>query len=284
MLVLDFCGQTNAQSEHTIEIRGNTWSDTTFRVAIIPQENQSWWEPTYLDAALHGVAQWNDAIKDFSSQYPEFGYLSRITLIPIVTTEAVSGFDIYIGWIAECEMESTIGQTRLLANKPCTIINSTVCLAAKAPSGHVMTEIDMQNIVVHELGHTFGLGHCSYSEDAMYAVVQYRETVKPLSTLDLYAVSQIFVWMNVSAQFSSSSQCPEQSTLSLPSNIAYSNFQIAEENLPTYYPKGFIEKALELFLRPEILIVLTIGVMLLLGATVLSKKQESNHSANDQKL
>ena len=91
------------------------------------------------------------------------------------------------------------------------MLNNTVCLAAKAPSGHVMTEVDMQNIVVHELGHTFGLYHCSYSGDVMYSIVDYTATVKQLSSLDLYALSHNFEWMTNSSQFTSSSTCPQES-------------------------------------------------------------------------
>ena len=168
--------QTEAQEGYSIELRGYTWNHTTITVSILPRENESWWKPAYLNATLHGIAQWNDAIQQFVSDYPEYGYLSSVRLVPTISYENVSGFDIYIGWIAECESEATIGQSRTTITSPCITINNTVCLAAKAPSGHVMNEVDMQNIVVHELGHTFGLYHADYSGDAMYATVQYRET------------------------------------------------------------------------------------------------------------
>ena len=257
-----FFQQTKAQQVHSIENRGQTWTDSMIQVCIVPQENQSWWKPQYLDAAVHGVAMWNDAVQEFSLNHPEFGYLSGLSLVPTVAPEPEPGFDVYVGWIAECELEETIGQTRLLVNGSCSIINSTVCLAAKAPSGHVMTQTDMQNIVVHELGHNLGLSHCSYSEDAMYAVVQYRETVKPLSTLDLFAVSQNFEWMRNSTQFNQFNSCPEQTTLSLPENISYSYFPIAKENMPALEPKGFTEQLSELFFSPEILVGLLAGAVL----------------------
>jgi len=278
--VLGFCWQTNAQVEHSIETRGYTWSNSTIRVSIFPQENQSWWETSYLDAALHGVAQWNDAIQDFAYNYAEFSYLSQLRLVPTVVSEHVYGFDIYIGWIAECELEETIGLTRVIFKSSCTTVNSTVCLSAKAPSGHVMTEVDMQNIVVHELGHNFGLSHCSYSEDAMFTVVQYRETVKPLSTLDLYAVSKVFQWMSNSASFSSSDLCLEPSLLILPLNIFYEYLPIAEENLPVSVPQSFTEQAIEWLLRPEILAALLIAVILLLVMTIIVawKRRRTLHS------
>jgi len=273
LVALSFWSQTKAQPDHIIENRGQTWPYPMIGVCIITQENQSWWKPEYLDSALNGVAMWNDAIQEFSLNYPEYDSLSKLSLVPTVTNEPVSGFDIYMGWIAECGLESTIGQTKLLVSG-CSTINSTVCLAAKAPSGHVMTEVDMQNIVVHELGHNFGLGHCYYSEDVMYEVVQYHKTVKPLSTLNLYAVSQNFGWMQNSSQFNLSNSCPEVSTLTLPSNIPYELLEIGKENTPTITPQSFTERLMELFLRPETIFGLAIGVILIFVLAIIVKTSQ----------
>ena len=266
--------QTEAQTEYAIDIRGYTWNHSTISVSIFPRENESWWEPSYLNATLRGIAQWNDVIQEFASNHTEFSYLSRISLVPTITHEVASGFDIYIGWIAECESEATIGQSRAIVKSPCIMIDNTVCLAAKAPSGHVMTEIDMQNIVVHELGHTFGLYHCSYSGDVMYSTVHYRETVKPLSSLDLYVLSQIFEWMSNSTQFTSLNTCPQESSVTLPSNISYYHFPIAAENLPFPTPQNLAEYTIGLFLRPEILTAILIAVTLLTVAAIILKRRK----------
>lgn len=85
------------QTEYSIEITGHTWNHSTISVSIFPRENESWWEPSYLNATLRGIAQWNDAIQEFASNHTEFSYLSRISLVPTISHENVSGFDIYIG-------------------------------------------------------------------------------------------------------------------------------------------------------------------------------------------
>ncbi|MCK4885506.1 matrixin family metalloprotease, partial [Candidatus Bathyarchaeota archaeon] len=266
--------QIEAQTEYTIDIRGYTWNHSTISVSIFPRENESWWEPSYLNATLHGIAQWNDAIQEFASNYTDFSYLSSIRFVPTVTNEVASGFDIYVIWIGECGSEATIGQSRATVKSLCVMTNNTVCLAAKAPSGHVMTEVDMQNIVVHELGHTFGLYHCTYSGDVMYSTVHYRETVKPLSSLDLYVLSQIFEWMSNSTQFTSSNTCPQESSVTLPSNISYYHLPIAAENLPLPTPQNLAEYIIGLFLRPELLTAILIAVTLLAVAAIILKRRK----------
>ncbi len=265
--------QTESQGENSIEVTGYTWDHSTISVSIFPRENKSWWKPSYLNATLHGLAQWNDAIQEFAANHTEFSYLSGIRLVPTINHENVSGFDIYIGWIEECGNESTIGQSRATIKSQCVMRNNTVCLAAKAPSGHVMTEVDMQNIVVHELGHTLGLYHCSYSGDVLYSIVDYRAAVKQISSLDLYALSQTFEWMTNSTQFTSSSTCPQESNVTLPSSISYIHFTIAAENLPAS-TQNLIEYTIELFQCPEILVSIVVAVTLLAVLVILFKRRK----------
>jgi hypothetical protein len=42
----------------------------------------------------------------------------------------------------------------------------------------IWTEMDVENIATHELGHSLGLGHTSYSDATMYAYANYGETKK----------------------------------------------------------------------------------------------------------
>jgi hypothetical protein len=265
---------TRAQSEHSIELTGYTRDHSTITVTILPSGNESWWKQSYLEAILRGIDQWNDAIQEYVANYTDFSHLSTVRLIPTLNYENVSGFDIYISWIAECGSEATIGQSRATVQSPCVMVNNTVCLAAKAPSGHVMTDVDMQNIVVHELGHAFGLYHSSYSGDVMYSIVDYSETVKPLSSLDLYALSKSFEWLTNSTQFTASSTCPEESTVTLPSGISYIHFPIAAGNLPFHHPQSLAEYVVELFLLPKIIAPILIAVILLVVAVWVFKRRK----------
>jgi predicted Zn-dependent protease len=263
--------KTEAQTEYSIEIQGYTWDKSTISICVLPQKNMSWWKPAYLDAALHGIAQWNNAIQEFASNNTDYSYLSSVQFVPSIKYENVSGFDVYMGWIAHCSSDSTIGKTQAAIESPCVVINATVCLTAKAPSGHVMTETDMQNIVVHELGHTLGLSHCNYTSDVMYPSVYYTETVKPLSSLNLYAVSQVFEWLKT--QDTSSITCPSGSVVTMPQNMSYGQFQIATANLP-----GSPMNIAEYFLQPEKLVTIAFALVLIVTTALLFRKKKPDKS------
>jgi hypothetical protein len=223
----------------------------------------TWWKPEYLNASLQGIAQWNDAIQQFAQNTPTFSFLSEVRFVPTISYEVVSGFDVYMGWIEECATEEVIGQTQTTVKAPCHSMNSTVCLAAKAPSGHVMNDVDMQNIVVHELGHVLGLSHTNASKDAMYPTVYYQNTVKPLSTLDVYGVAKLFELIPTDA-------CPEEDLVVMPQSISYRELEIAPENIP---PQNLTEYAIRLLTRPEVLIIVVGALAVVVALLAIQRKK-----------
>ncbi len=264
--------QSVLQTDYSIKLRGYILDHSAISISILPQENETWWEPSYLNASLHGINQWNDALQDFARIYTDFSYLSNVHLVPTVSHELVSDFDIYVVFRAEYDNERIIGETITTTQTQYTIENSTVYISVKAPSGHIMTEVDVQNILVHEIGHTVGLSHSNYSRDVMYPTVYYQKTVKPVSSLDLYALSQIFAWMTNSTQLSSSIICPEKSVLTMPSNINYVYAQIDANNLPVSSPQNLIESAIESLLRPEPLTLFIVMVTLITSTVIILKR------------
>lgn len=271
-VVRDF-SEAEAQAQYSLGLQGTTWDHSTISVCIVPRESESWWKPSYLNASLRAIAEWGNAIQEFASNYSNFAYLSSIKMVPTITQALDSGYDIYITWIEECASAQTIGRSQAVYKPPCIIINNTVCLAARIPGGYVLKEIDMQNVALHELGHTLGLGHSNYVGDIMYPTYTYRETVQALSSLDVYSVSKVFEWMSKSSQFSPSSTCPQESSVTLPSSIPYQYLPISFEDLPpqSQTPLDYI---LRFVIRPEFLIALSIAVIMLAFLAVSRRRRE----------
>jgi len=275
-VVSDF-SEGEAQAQYSLNLLGITWDHSTISVLIIPQESELWWEPSYLNATLRAIGEWNNAILDFASNYSIFTYLSRLRIAPTVTHALDSGFDVYITWIeesAETDIEA-IGFSKVASKSPCIIINNTISLAAKIPGGYVLNEVDMQNVALHELGHGLGLDHSNYPDDIMYPNYTSRETVHALSTLDVYAVSRVFEWMAKSPQFNPPNTCPQKSPVTLPSSIPYRYLPISYEDLPPLLPSQTpLDYILRFILRPEFLIALLIPVTVLIVLVVARRRRK----------
>jgi predicted Zn-dependent protease len=96
-------------------------------------------------------------------------------------------FDVYVSWTRMFDPGADeIGLTKTVYSSSGIIKNSTISLAAEDLHGHVLNEIDMQNVGLHELGHSLGLRHSNSSVDIMYPTCALSRPVAELSTLDLY--------------------------------------------------------------------------------------------------
>ena len=253
MLTMGNLSFAQGQEQDHIALKGITWTHSTLSVLIVPQTSQSWWDPAYLNASLHAVDQWNNAILTFSANYSDFAYISGLQMNPTVSQSMQPSYDISITWTEMFSNQSgELGQSSS-EYRGYHIINNTIILATKDPSGYVLSEADMQNVVLHELGHSLGLGHCDNSGDVMYPLLALKQNGLALSTLDLYGVSQVFSWINNSA-----AGRPPSSLISLPSNIPYQYLPIPLQDVPPPPPRNpleFIALLVQLlFQSPELLV------------------------------
>lgn len=225
--------QAQTQNNHILEIEGIAWNQTALNILLITPVNQSWWNPDYVNSTLRAIGQWNDAISEFAANYTNYAYLSNVKLEPTVSNQSKPGYAIYLNW-TRSTLEGTsdiLGLTSPYTDIYSIIVNCTINLSTHDDHGVPINAGDMQNIALHELGHSLGLGHSNYTNDVMYPAYTLLGSARLLSTLDLYGVARVFGWMqqNASDYLPISSWMPPSPT-TLPSNITYKYLPVSPQN------------------------------------------------------
>ena len=236
-------GDAKTQTDYSIEVQDYTWDHSNLSVLIISQEEESWWDPVFINLTLRAVGVWNDAFVDFATRYPDFDYVSNLRLAPTVSNNSSPGFDISVTWVEGTVTEGSdqVGLTWTFPNRQGVFIRSNITLSTQNRLSS-LSDIEMQNIAQHEIGHALGLLHSNYTGDIMYPTTSATFSVRYISTLDAYGVAAVFGWMSVSPSFDPSNKEEVPSSVRLPSNIEYEYLAISAENLP---PKGFFDPVLD---------------------------------------
>jgi hypothetical protein len=133
-----------------------------------------------------------------------------------------------------------------------------------------LDEGDMQNVALHELGHSLGLGHSNYTGDLMYAVYSMGSPAKEVSTLDVYGVASVFAWQTNSPIFYPVNSLVGQ--VILPVDITYHFLPVSQENdRPQTFANNsvvqFLVLMFEILIHPEIypLVLLFIVVLVIIA-------------------
>jgi predicted Zn-dependent protease len=275
--------QSPSQNVYALEIQGLAWDKSTLKILLTPpQNNESWWNPIYINSTLRAIGQWNDAIKSFSSSYADFNYLSNLKLEPTVSTYNESGFDIYINW-TQSNLASSADEVGLttLTSESNAIIGCTINLATHTHHGEPLIDGDMQNIALHELGHALGLGHSNDTGDVMFPDINLLGPAKSISTLDGYGVATTFAWMTNQFNFYPVSDWLKPDPVVLPSNIKYSYLPVSPQNArPNTLQNNTILQSLildiELILHPiilaPILAIIIFGIVILLFGRLRNRR------------
>jgi predicted Zn-dependent protease len=269
--------QGQNQNSYSLQIQGIAWNKTALKVLIVTPINASWWNPIYVNSTLRAVGQWNDAISFFASNYSDFEYLSEVKLESTVLNKTEAGFDIYINWT-----QSTLGGTADevgLASATAlnnAILNCTIQLAAHTSHGDALSDGDMQNIAMHELGHGLGLGHSNYTGDLMFPAYTLLGSAESISALDAYGIATVFAWVLNQTRFYPVSEWLQSSPVVSPSN-QYKYLPVSPENarpmtLANNPAVQTLVLALEILIHPEILFIVILFITVAIIIALIPKK------------
>ena len=284
-LALPAQGQTT--NNYLIDIQGSAWDHAVLSALIVTPDNESWWNPLFLNSTLRAIGQWNDAISDFALNYSDYSFLSSVKIRPVISNVSQSNFDIYINW-AQLPLNNSseiIGLAQTLENGRKTVVNSTIHLATQTSHGNAVNEGDAQNIALHELGHSLGLGHSNYTGDLMYPMYELRGEEESVSTLDVYGVAVIFGWLQSPAEFYPVSSWLKQNYVILPSTIPFQYLSVTQENarpqtIENNSVAQFLILMFLLLIHPEIGgIVLVIIIIFIVAALILRRSNGRPKSA-----
>ncbi len=222
--------QGQSQDGYSLQLQGYVWSHSTLNALVVTADNESWWEPSFLNTSLRAIGQWNEAIATFASNYSDYSYLSSLRIQPTVSTITQAGYDIYVSWNESPFSNTTdvVGLSQISANYQKIITNCKVNLSAHTHHGETLNEGDMQNVVIHEIGHSLGLGHSNYTGDLMYALYTMGSPAEDISTLDVYGVATVFAWKTNTSTFYPVKSLANQ--VILPTGITYQFLPVSQEN------------------------------------------------------
>jgi predicted Zn-dependent protease len=219
-----------SQENYSLQLQGYTWSRSTLNALVVTVENESWWDPAFLNTSLRAVGQWNEAIAAFESNYSDYSYLSSLRIQPTVSNSTQPGYDIYVSWHESPFSNTTdvVGLSQISANYQKTITNCTINLAAHTLHGDTLNEGDMQNVALHELGHSLGLGHSNYTGDLMYSLYTIGSPGEDVSTLDVYGVATVFAWEKGRFTFFPLKNLVDR--VVLPTGVTYQFLPVSQKN------------------------------------------------------
>src|SRR3990172_2629092 len=91
-------GQGQTTNHYLLDIRGSAWDHAVLTALIVTPNNESWWNPLFLNSTIRAIGQWNEAISYFALNYSDYLYLSSVQIQPVIANVDQSNFDIYIYW------------------------------------------------------------------------------------------------------------------------------------------------------------------------------------------
>lgn len=279
--------QAQNQDTYSLHLQGFVWERQTLNALLLTVENESWWNPNYVNITLRAIGQWNEALAAFSANYSDFSYLNNLRIRPTITNESKSGFDIYVNWIESpaSSEANEVGLSRISSNGKSAIINCSLDLATHTKHGDDLNEGDLQNIALHELGHSLGLGHSNYTGDLMYSYYTMGDSAEFVSTLDVYGVATLFAWEINSMSFYPVNRWLKENPVILPAEIVYRDLPVSPQNArPQTLANSFIVQILifmfEVLIHPEILaLVLLITIMFVIVILVPTRKKPKDVKA-----
>jgi hypothetical protein len=267
----------HAATAAQIPSEGGTWTNPTITIVITPASNLPGFKGSYTDDVNNAIARWAKSIVAYTDAYGSY-YLRKLSFTTCISgiNETLCGTpDIRVQFIQSFGSQSAglgITSVRIQQSSGVFVAPTATTLATYDPTNTTqLTDTDMINIASHEFGHALGLNHAtaSVTDDGTFelmflsygqAVGNPRNSLEAPSTLDMYALANIYDWLANPSGFSGTGH--PATVYSLPPGIAYASVYPYSEQIQNL--QNSVNQ-----LRLEILIVAAVAGVLLAVALAL---------------
>jgi len=208
----------DASNERTIDLEGFAWDITknpVITVLIIPNPDLPGWRNDYVEDVKQAFKDWTICTAIFTAEHG-YTYLNKIRFdihVAEANDTANGNYNITVKWVARIDSRGAAGGTVVLSNPNGEITKVSITIPITVDkNGQIITlaDDDVRNIMADEIGHSLGLGHSNYPEDADYGFYDIPSKVICHSSLDLIGLATVYEYLG-QGEF----QPPAKSTVSL---------------------------------------------------------------------
>jgi hypothetical protein len=182
-----------AQAAYSIALEDFRW--TTFPLRILVDMNQ-WTVPEYAVAVREALDDWMKSIWNYTETYngtslPPVSYVFYVSNV-----NATQNYDVLVTFTPNMVSGSDVVGLTTYEYDPVTHEPVAPIIINVTTSSATASSLFVEDVVMHELGHSLGLGHANSSStldglEVMYYAFSRTEVVYP-STLDVYGLSELY--------------------------------------------------------------------------------------------